>query len=38
MEQLLRWVDQDDFRLPLALALHSAFFVGLLLVVFLFYP
>jgi hypothetical protein len=37
MEKLLRWVDQEDFGLPLALTLHSAFFMGLLLVVFLFW-
>ena len=32
MDKLFRWVDREFYHLPLLLALHSAFFVALLLV------
>jgi hypothetical protein len=37
MDKLLRWVDREVYNLPLVLMLHSAIFVGLALVVFLFW-
>ena len=38
MDRLLRWIDRDvQYNLPLVLTLHSALFVGLVLVVLLFW-
>ena len=38
MDRLFRWLDRDvQNNLPIVLAFHSALFVGLLLVLFLFW-
>ena len=38
MDKLFRWIDRDvEQNLPLVLTLHSAIFVGLMLVAFVFW-